>query len=108
MDWHPISLEELNLIVDSTVDTMPIDLQARFKEIRGAFTQIICRRSDTYGLEKMFTIATFGKKAIIFDDVEEEFGIAVLPEDGGVLLRWELFPDLGCALRKLLEATSTS
>jgi hypothetical protein len=103
MNWHPITREELELIVQKSLISLPGDLREHFQCVAEEPRQVPCRRGGG-NLEKLFVIATSNHRLMVFDDVEDEFGVTMQPPAGEVLENWELFPDLESAFRGLLNA----
>ena len=64
-----------------------------------------CSRSESYGEKKLFVFARDGKRLLLLDDVEEEFGIGV-PDADGVLRQWNLYGPLSVALRNFAREGS--
>ncbi|MDR0250902.1 MAG: hypothetical protein LBI35_06310 [Burkholderiales bacterium] len=63
-----------------------------------------CKRSELYGTESIFIVAEFKNNFIVYDDVEDEFGMAHGAKiKDGVLTEWELFSDLKGAFQKLIK-----
>lgn len=103
MNWHPITRKELELIIQKSLTNLPGDLREHFQCVAEEPRQVPCRRRDG-NLEKLFVIATSNHRLMVFDDVEDEFGVTMRPPAGEALESWELFPDLESAFRRLLDA----
>lgn len=102
MAWSSISANELSLLIDESFNAMPEPLRAAFEKFRVIPRLENCKRSDLKMIEQVFVVAQAGGRAIIYDDVEDEFGIAKIPmETGDAFGDWELVGDLPAALRQL-------
>ena len=74
----------------------------KFASFQTPIYRISCRRNNQTAEEQIFVVAHSKNKILLFDDVEDEFGIADLVETPSrVLKEWELVGDLVTALRKL-------
>lgn len=101
MAWKQIQGRELALIVRREIEHMGADARGKFSQVRIPPRRLACRRSEQYGDEWLIAVARLGNRVIVFDDVEDEFGIAELcgnpPE---VLHDWRLVGTLECALKE--------
>jgi hypothetical protein len=99
MIWQPITEEKLLLQIEEELSSMPEEALRKFESTRTSITTVRCKRSDQYGEEQLFIIARSGNKLLIFDDVEEEFGVADITSLGDAPLEyWEFFGSLKYAL----------
>lgn len=102
-EWQPISFSRLKVLVEDAAGELPPALQPQFQALGLSFVQIDCKRSESVGLEKMYAVVMKGQKFLLFDDVEDEFCVAKLPEAGQFLTDWVLFPDLSSAFREFIK-----
>jgi len=99
-DWKPISRPEVENRLKSEVAALPADVMNIYKNHAITIAEQLCFRSDQYGTERVFVVARSGSQLLIFDDVEDEFGVGA-PGDEGVLREWGLCGYLIDALRLL-------
>jgi hypothetical protein len=57
-----------------------------------------CIRSEGYEPEQVYVVAREGNEVILFDDVEEEFGIGGIGQDG-VLKEWNIYAGLDSCIK---------
>jgi hypothetical protein len=98
--WNPLSRARFDEILQEEVASLPPDARELFRACATAVQQQPCYRSDTYGREQVFVVARDGGRLPLFDDAEDEFAIGV-PDGDGVLRNWDLYGELGFALRSL-------
>jgi len=99
MTWKPISEAELRIQIQSALGPMSKPDRQKFDSIRTPLRRIPCRRSAQAGSEEVFVLAHVGSRVLLFDDVEDEFGVGNVV-GSSALERWELLGDLSNALRK--------
>lgn len=99
-DWTPISraaFETLLLEEIAAFEATDNELWSKYKvAVRSA--PIV--RSRECGAEQVFVVAAIEDRVLFFDDVEEEFGVARLPEKGP-LEDYGTYGELRFALRGL-------
>jgi hypothetical protein len=66
---------------------------------------LLCHRDQESGTEQVFVLAKKGNRVLYFDDVEEDFGVAI-PDQDGVLRQWGNYGPLVRALLVLDEDQS--
>lgn len=96
----PISEEELMTKIEQSLADMAENLRQQFEDMRIPFLKLRCRRNELTDEEPLYAIAHRGKQYVIYDEAENNFGLAVTPcnkED--VLSLWVLAGDLDNALR---------
>lgn len=105
MDWEPISRDELEDILSQEFDALSSDLQKIFNTSKiDPLKKIKCLRRGYDDIEEVFKILRINNSVIIYDDVEEEFGVATAPVDSdSYLTYWNLFDDLRSALKHVVE-----
>ena len=103
MTWQPISETKLKLQLEDAVAEMSELDRKKFISVQTPLYRIPCRRiTNKTADEQIFVVARSENKILLFDDVEDEFGVADLVETSlPVLEKWELVGDLEAALRKL-------
>jgi hypothetical protein len=100
MAWTPISEAELKALLVAAVAALSPAQRKNFYAHAVPPTVVMCRRPGAAEDDPVFVIARKGKvKVIFFDDVEDEFGIAL---DDEPITQWSLVPDLGAAMTELL------
>lgn len=102
MSWNPITLHDLKELIASNLNQMSEASNTLFKEYKVEYYQLPCIRSLEVGQELIFVVAAYEDRVLVFDDVENEFGIAIVPEDG-ILKSWGLYGDLEFALKSLVS-----
>ncbi|GHU02545.1 hypothetical protein FACS1894154_12430 [Betaproteobacteria bacterium] len=104
MGWEPISESELASWVEQAYAAMTGSERRQFDEIRIPLRRLFCQRSPMLGPEVLYAVARRGRQYLIFDDVEEDFGIATHSGDEmEVLNSWVLVGELQHALHTLLS-----
>ena len=101
MDWQPITDNELSLLIEEAILELSEEARLKFESVRTPISKVRCKRfdSDQYGEELLFVIGRSGNKLLVFDDVEDDFGIADLAAHGDTPLEnWRLFGTLEYAL----------
>jgi len=83
-EWVPITRSEFEDLLSREIaefEERDVELWSRFRvDIRTA--PIL--RSEQFGIENVFVVAAVGERILFFDDVEEEFGVARLPDSGPI------------------------
>jgi len=96
----PISEEELMTKIEQSLVVMAENLRQQFEDMRIPFLKLRCRRNELSGEESLYAVAHKGKQYVIYDEAENDFGLAVTPCDKeDVLSLWVLAGDLDNALR---------
>lgn len=102
MDWRPITSAELADRLDEELEAMPIDMREQYKSVAVSVYPISCDRGGVMGEEQIYVVGQIGDLLLVFDDVEDEFGIAQYPcSDSNPLTCWELVGTLEQTLKKL-------
>jgi|GEM_PF-4105939 len=70
----------------------------RWDKYKTAPYEIDCLRLAEYGTEKIFVVAAQGQDVIVYDDVEEEFGIGTIDPDG-ILRHWEIYAGIDSCIK---------
>ncbi len=93
-----IDLERLTHDLASEVNLIDPDFLARWDRFKIEPEAVNCIRSEDYGLEQIGVVARRGDEVILFDDVEEEFGIGTVGKDG-VLRDWTIYAGLDSCIK---------
>jgi len=101
MTWQSISESELNSEIQRALKKMSkADLQ-KFTRIQVPPYKISCGRNGVD--EEIFVVARVGNKILVYDDVENEFGVAEL-DASAILKNWGLIGDLVYALKHFVKS----
>lgn len=103
VSWKPITEEDLKTEVEQALAAMPEEARRQFAGIRISPLKLRCQRNGLAGEETLYAIAGRGRQYIVYDDVEDDFGLAVFSSsDRDETLRfWVLAGALSNALRVL-------
>lgn len=99
MTWNPISESEVTTIVQEAVARMSPEDAKKFARIQTPIHAIRCRHRGDLPEENIFLVARVGSKVLVFDDVEDQFGVGDLAQSD-VLEQWDLLGDLSFALTR--------
>lgn len=97
MNWQPISETELTIRIENEICDMSQTERDEFERARIKPRLIKCKRGG-FTAEKIYAVAESNGNLIVFDDVEDEFGVGAAQENGS-LEEWSLFGRLADALR---------
>jgi hypothetical protein len=95
LTYKPLDKAEVEEGVRAEVLELPAELRRYFARVA------VEVRAVEFGDRTVFVVAESGNRAILYDDVEEEFGIGII--DGGVLKLEDLIGELGLALLALQD-----
>jgi hypothetical protein len=102
MTWTPYSLEEVANLLDTERREFTADEQAKFARVKVPVRKVRCHRGDERSGDCLFVVADDGETAVVFDDVDQEFGICKSSALGGDIVRhWSLAGSLVFALMHL-------
>jgi hypothetical protein len=102
MTWTPCSLEEVEKILSAEQAEFSADEQAKFARLKVPIRKVPCHRGPEHSGDCLFVVASDGKTAVVFDDVDEEFGICkVTALDDSIVREWNLAGSLVFALMHL-------
>lgn len=102
MDWTPIQKNELATHLQEELEKMSSDLKGKFAAIQTPLYQVPCDRGGSYSNEKIFVLGSTEDKILVFDDVEDEYGVADRLENPGTMLhQWQLYGALETALNSM-------
>ena len=102
MNWKPVSLERFAEILSSEVSSLEPDVQRLYGQYKVQPFQLPCLRNPGGLREQVFVVAKNGNRLLYFDDVEDDFGVAI-PDEDGVMREWGNYGPLVRALLVLDE-----
>ena len=97
MQWERITKEELVTLIQESIAGISPELKEKFDKIKVPAYEIDCQYNNSGIKEKIFVVAKFETRLIIYDDVEDEFGIADM-NSNSILTNWVLLGELEYAL----------
>jgi hypothetical protein len=100
VDWTPVARERFAEILSSEVSSLEPHVGRLYHQYAVEPFHLPCLRFCESGVEKAFVVAKSGDRLLYFDDVEEDFGVAILDGDG-VMREWGNHGPLVLALRVL-------
>jgi hypothetical protein len=102
MTWIPYTMDELDHLLKSEQANFSADEQAKFNRNKVPIRKVRCIRSPQHADDGLFVIASDRQTAVIFDDVDQEFGICKAKAlDDGPVRDWGLAGSLVFALMHL-------
>jgi hypothetical protein len=87
MDWVPVSKEKFEAILTDELETLRPEVIRLYEQYAVQPFQQPCVREENSGIEHVFVLAKKQQRLLYYDDVEEDFGVAILDGDG-VLRNW--------------------
>jgi len=81
VDWVPVTSERFAKILSEEVSSLAPDLVRLYQQYAVQPFHLPCIRDEGSAMEQVFVIAKNGNRFLYFDDVEEDFGVAI-PDDG--------------------------
>jgi hypothetical protein len=105
MDWAPVSRERFTEILSSEVAPLEPHQKQLYAQYAVEPFHLPCVRFQDSGVEQVFVVAKNGNYLLYFDDVEDEFGVAI-PDADGIMRGRGNYDSLVQALRVLDEASS--
>jgi hypothetical protein len=104
MTWNPITTTGLAAWVEQSCAAMSITECSQFEALRIPPRPLPCLRDPLTGTEMLYALARLDRRYLVFDDVENEFGIAIHDDGENEILRfWLLAGELRQALQVLLS-----
>lgn len=97
--WQPIEEAELWTQLQADIQGLSPTTRSLLPTLSRPLVALCCERAKG-NTEYLFVIARVGDKALIYDDVEEEYAIAHVPQ-AGLLRYWQLYGPLEAALLAL-------
>ena len=98
MPWKRITEGELSELLATAMDELAQVERAKLELIRATPRLVRCTRGSAE--DCLYVLAQTRDRALIFDDVEDEFGVATL-HNGAAVESWRLYGTLKNALRKM-------
>ena len=96
------SLEEVEALISAEQTEFTAHEQSKFARVKIPLKKVPCHRSVEGKDGWLFVVASDGKTAVVFDDVEQEFGICKSAAlEGGTVREWGLAGSLVFALMHL-------
>lgn len=102
MTWQPIELADLRLLLQSSTDELSAVSKTLFEQLTVSPYQVNCRRPGLADPERVYVVAQSDRLLLIYDDVENRFGVGRATVDGN-LLKWDRCGSLESALSVLTE-----
>ena len=102
MDWAPVSKERFAEILSSEIPSLAPEIQRLYEQYAVQPFHLPCLRDQGGAQERVFVVAKNGNRLLYFDDVEEDFGVAI-PDEDGVMREWGNYGPLVRALLALRE-----
>jgi hypothetical protein len=93
LSWQPITESEFRLLMAEQVLRLNNVLFPKWEAYGVMPERLPCARGDSAGdpsRETMFVVARSAENVLVYDDVEEEFGIGRMDPDG-VVRHWSTF-----------------
>ena len=87
MDWVPVSKETFEAILAEELETLRPEVMRLYEQYAVPPFQQPCVREENSGTEHVFVLAKKEERLLYYDDVEEDFGVAI-PDGDGVLRNW--------------------
>ena len=94
--WQPIEEARLWTRLQADIEALSPATRSLLPTLSRPLAALYCERTKG-NAERLFVIARVGERALVYDDVEEEYAIAHVPE-GGLLRNWQLYGPLEAAL----------
>ena len=91
---------QAELIKSADLEELAPDTRKAYEAHATGVIEVPCYRNNVYGFERVFVVARHGNRVSAFDDVEDEFAVGDLVDDG-VLRHWGLYGTLTIALANL-------
>jgi hypothetical protein len=102
MTWTPYSMDEFEQLLTAEQSDFSADENAKFARTKVPVREVRCFRSEQHPDGHLFVVASDGKTAVVFDDVEQEFAICKAQAlDDDVVRDWGLAGSLVFALMHL-------
>lgn len=96
-----MNIEEFNRLFKNDLEFLSENELDCLSKIKIEPYALQCLRRRGGGVESVYIVASRGSQLLLYDDVEDEYGVALKPEDN-LLRDWDLFGDLAFALRRFL------
>lgn len=100
-EWTPIDKQDLISMVNQELESTPAGLKSFYLTIRTPITNIACDRRQESGVEYLYKLADYSDYSLIYDDVEDEYGLLKNWSQCPVVNTWELIGGLSDTLYEL-------
>jgi hypothetical protein len=107
MEWLPVSKEKFEGILREEIGALRPEVLRLYEQYAVRPFQQPCLRDQNCTIEQVFVVAKNGNRLLYYDDVEEDFGVAI-PDEDGTLRNWGNYGLLVRAVLALDEDASTS
>ncbi len=98
MPWQPITEENLLTLLAEELAKLPADLREQFEAADQPPCRVPCERG--LGTETVFLVFHCNDRFVIYDDVEEEFAVAMVGNArDGLVTAWVLAGSLEWAMK---------
>jgi len=87
MEWRPVSRETFEGILEEEVAALRPEVKRLYEQYAVALFHQPCIHVENSPIEQVFVVAKNGDRLLFYDDVEEDFGVAI-PDKDGVLRNW--------------------
>jgi hypothetical protein len=87
MEWVPVSKEKFEAILAEELETLRPEVMRLYEQYAIQPFQQPCVREKNSETERVFVVAKKEERLLYYDDVEEDFGVAI-PDGDGVLRNW--------------------
>ena len=87
MDWVPVSKEKFEGILAEELVALRPEVIALYEQYAVPPFRLPCLRNENSVTEYVFVLAKKEERLLYYDDVEEDFGVAI-PDEDGVLKNW--------------------
>ena len=81
MDWVPVTRERFESLLSKEVSTLAPDVLRLYRQYAVQPFHFPCQRDQESSVEQVFVLAKKENWVLYFDDVEEDFGVAI-PDEG--------------------------
>lgn len=103
--WKPITRSELDQLVDRELAGMVEPFRAYYRSYAVEPYRTACAHSGFD--DSFYVVAQLGNQVVVYNDIEEDFGVGTLAESGPMTDRADYGP-LVLALRVLVEEVPTA
>jgi len=100
MDWVPVSKERFEGILAEELEALRPEVMRLYEQYAVSPFQLPCLRGENSVTEYVFVLAKKEERLLYYDDVEEDFGVAI-PDEDGVLRNWGNYGPLVQRLSRL-------
>jgi hypothetical protein len=87
MDWVPVSKTKFEGILAKELEALRPEVLRLYEQYAVPPFQVPCLRDKNSETECVFVLAKKETRLLYYDDIEEDFGVAI-PDEDGVLRHW--------------------